>query len=179
MACYEEKRLSALWDRIDSANDNINKMGDYLAASPITSLDPYNCSVADVSLLIRDNANNFTDERSRVLFNTGDRAAAVISSICTLDTSVLEKTRQILALTAISAMCSNLSMCSTITASFTSVSILTIWMQRKRQLTICTVRSLTVCIPQIPGSHLRKSDDTAALSLTSNCKREKMPISGI
>lgn len=96
MACYEEKRLSALWDRIDSANDNINKMGDYLAASPITSLDPYNCSVADVSLLIRDNANNFTDERSRVLFNTGDRAAAVISSICTLDTSVLEKTRQIL-----------------------------------------------------------------------------------
>ena len=93
---FEEERLSALWDQFDFANDNVSKLSDYLASSPVMALDPYNCAAADVSLLVRDNTNVTTDEEGFVLFNTGDRAASVISSICTLDTSVLEKTRQIL-----------------------------------------------------------------------------------
>ncbi len=56
------------------------------------AMDPFHCTVFDVSLLARTNGNGNNNSVS----NVGDQAAAAISSICTMDNSVLEKVRELL-----------------------------------------------------------------------------------
>ena len=56
------------------------------------AMDPFHCTVFDVSLLARTNGNG----NNNSVYNVGDQAAAAISSICTMDNSVLEKVRELL-----------------------------------------------------------------------------------
>lgn len=92
MEDLEDEKLSYLWESVGAANEKMSHISDYCSSSPIMALDPYQCTVIDVSLLVRSNnsANNSS------IVSVGDQAASVISSICTMDNSVLEKLRQVL-----------------------------------------------------------------------------------
>ena len=97
---YEEEQISSLWNRLKITKQRKDQLAEYLSSSPIMSLDPYNCSVSDISLLVRNDSNIKVAGGDEFQNDVGCRAAAAISSICTLDTSVLERTAQILGVDA-------------------------------------------------------------------------------
>ena len=97
---YEEERISSLWNHLKITKQKNDQLAHYLSSSPIMSLDPYNCTVSDISLLVRNDSNITVTGDGKFQNDAGYRAAAVISSICTLDTSVLERTAQILGVSA-------------------------------------------------------------------------------
>ena len=88
----EEEELTSLWKSVAAANHNLAQLADYCSSSPVMAMDPFLCTVFDVSLLARTNGNGNNNSVS----NVGDQAAAAISSICTMDNSVLEKVRELL-----------------------------------------------------------------------------------
>ena len=88
----EEGELSSLWKAVAAANHNLEQLADYCSSSPVMAMDPFHCTVFDVSLLARSSSNISNDSFSSV----GEQAAAAISAICTMDNSVLEKVRELL-----------------------------------------------------------------------------------
>ena len=92
MEYLEEKELAALWESVAATNQKLTQIADYCDSSPIMSLDPFHCTVDDVSLLARLNSNGNSNSVSAV----GAQAASVITSICTMDDAVLEEVRQLL-----------------------------------------------------------------------------------
>lgn len=88
----EEGELSSLWKAVASTNHNLAQLADYCDNSPYMALDPFHCTIYDVSLLARSSSNSSNDSFSSV----GEQAAAAISAICTMDNSVLEKVRELL-----------------------------------------------------------------------------------
>lgn len=88
----EEEELTSLWKSVAAANHNLAQLADYCSSSPVMAMDPFHCTVFDVSLLARTNGNG----NNNSVYNVGDQAAAAISSICTMDNSVLEKVRELL-----------------------------------------------------------------------------------
>ena len=92
MEYLEEEELAALWESVSATNQKLTQIADYCDSSPIMSLDPFHCTVDDVSLLARLNSNGNSNSVSAV----GAQAASVITSICTMDDAVLEEARHLL-----------------------------------------------------------------------------------
>ena len=88
----EEGELSSLWKAVAATNQNLAQLADYCDNSPYMALDPFHCTIYDVSLLARSSSNGSNDSFSSV----GEQAAAAISAICTMDNTVLEKVRELL-----------------------------------------------------------------------------------
>ena len=88
----EEGELSSLWKAVAATNQNLAQLADYCDNSPFMALDPFHCTIYDVSLLARSSGSGNNNSISSV----GDQAAAAISAICTMDNSVLEKVRELL-----------------------------------------------------------------------------------
>lgn len=88
----EGEELTSLWKSVTAANHNLAQLADYFDNSPFMALDPFHCTIYDVSLLARSSSNSSNDSFSSV----GEQAAAAISAICTMDNSVLEKVRELL-----------------------------------------------------------------------------------
>ena len=92
IAFLEEEELTSLWESVAAANRNLAQLADYCDDSPVMALDPFHCTVFDVSLLARSSGSG----NGNSISNVGDHAAAAISSICTMDNSVLGKVRELL-----------------------------------------------------------------------------------
>ena len=88
----EEEELTSLWKSVAAANHNLAQLADYCSSSPVMAMDPFHCTVFDVSLLARSSGSG----NGNSISNVGDQAAAAISAICTMDNSVLEKVRELL-----------------------------------------------------------------------------------
>ena len=88
----EEEELTSLWKSVAAANRNLAQLADYCSSSPVMAMDPFHCTVFDVSLLARSSGSG----NGNSISNVGDQAAAAISAICTMDNSVLEKVRELL-----------------------------------------------------------------------------------
>ena len=92
IAFLEEEELTSLWESVAAANHNLAQLADYCSSSPVMAMDPFHCTVFDVSLLARSSGSG----NGNSISNVGDQAAAAISAICTMDNSVLEKVRELL-----------------------------------------------------------------------------------
>ena len=92
MAFLEEEELTSLWKSVAASNQNLAQLADYCDNSPFMALDPFHCTIYDISLLARSSGSGNNNSISSV----GGQAAAAISAICTMDNSVLEKVRELL-----------------------------------------------------------------------------------